>query len=128
MLILHNTNTILKNNIITSNTNIKNTVLPTNILTRLKKKILNTLQTQLNHKCQQNQTIFYTNSFVMDAIFEIFKEHNLIAKETYYLRTQCMKWHRDYQYRFLFKDLYDWYKNFGDKYPEYWDLCERQLT
>ena len=118
MLILHDTSTILKGGTITSGTDIGDTVLPTNILARLGKEVLDALQTRLDHECRRNQAIFHMNSFVMDAIFEIFKEHSLTAKETYCLRTQCMKWHRDYQHKFLFKDLYDWCKDFGDKHPE----------
>jgi hypothetical protein len=92
MLILHDTSTVLKGGTITSGTDIGDTVLPTNILARLGKEVLDALQTQLDHECRRNQAIFHTNSFVMDAIFEIFKEHSLTAKETYYLRTKCMKW------------------------------------
>jgi hypothetical protein len=95
-LILHDTSTVLKGSTITTSTDISDIVLPANILAWLGKEVLDGLQTQLDHECQRNQVIFHTNLFVMDAIFEIFKEHNLTAKETYYLRTQCMKWHRDY--------------------------------
>jgi hypothetical protein len=127
-LILHDTSTVLKGGTITTGTDIGDIVSPANILARLGKEVLDGLQTRLDHECRRNQAIFHTNSFVMDAIFEIFKEHNLTAKETYYLRTQCMKWHRDYQHRFLFKDLYDWCRDFGDEHPECWELCEKQLT
>jgi hypothetical protein len=127
-LVLHDTSTVLKGSSVNSGVDMDDTGLPTNHLARLGKEVLEDLQTQLDHECRRNQAIFHTNSFIMDSIFEIFKDHNLSAKETYYLRSQCMKWHRDYQHRFLFKDLYDWCRDFGDEHPECWELCEKRLT
>jgi hypothetical protein len=115
-LVLHDTSTILKGG--TANIDMGDIGLPTNDLARLGKEVLDDLQTQLDHECRRNQAIFHTNAFIMDSIFEIFKNHNLSAKETYYLRSQCMKWHQDYQHRFLFRDLYDWCRDFGDEHPE----------
>ena len=28
----------------------------------------------------------------------------------------------------MFKDLYDWCRDFGDEHPECWELCEKRLT
>jgi hypothetical protein len=54
MLILHDTSIVLKGGTITSGTDIRDTVLPTNILARLGKEVLDMLQTRLDYECRRN--------------------------------------------------------------------------
>jgi hypothetical protein len=126
-LILHDTNTIMKNSISTAGIETGEGVLLDKILNRVEEDKCNKLQVQLDYECRQNQAIFHTNLFVMDAVFKVFKDQNLTAKETYDLRALCMRWHRDFQHRFLFKHLYEWCKDFAAEHPECWDLCEKKL-